>query len=64
LGHLLLLKRSNRSKNNVGKWAPPGGKTEVGESFDEALLREVAEETGLVVSILYVVGLTELELPL
>ena len=46
-GRCLLLKRSMSSKNNRGKWDLPGGKVDAGERFDEALLREVAEETGL-----------------
>ena len=43
----LLLRRSPASKNNPGKWEFPGGKMDPGESFDEALIREVREETGL-----------------
>lgn len=59
----LLLKRSQSSKGNPGKWEFPGGKTELGERFDEALLREVAEETGLTISLLHVAGATESEMP-
>ena len=40
----LLLKRSRSPKGNPGKWRFPGGKIDPGESFDEALLREVAKE--------------------
>jgi len=61
-GRFLLLKRSNCSKSNVSRWEPPGGKINVGETFDEALLREVAEETGLVISILHVAGAVEWEM--
>jgi 8-oxo-dGTP diphosphatase len=62
-GHYLLLKRSMSSKGNPGKWEPPGGKIDQGESFDVALLREVAEETGLAISIQHAVGTIESELP-
>ena len=57
----LLLKRSMSSKGNPGKWEFPGGKIESGESFDETLLREVFEETGLSISIDCIAGIAESE---
>lgn len=47
-GQYLMLYR-NKKKNdiNAGKWIGVGGKLEAGESPEEALLREVKEETGL-----------------
>lgn len=47
-GQYLMLYR-NRKKNdlNGGKWIGVGGKTEPGEAPEDALLREVKEETGL-----------------
>ncbi len=42
----LLLKR-NKNKFEGEKWQAPGGKIEEGESKEEALLREVLEETSL-----------------
>ena len=62
-GRWLLLKRSMSSKANPCKWEFPGGKIDPGESFDEALLREVAEETGLTISIQGVAGTSESDLP-
>lgn len=62
-GRLLLLKRSPFCKINVGKWDLPGGKIEPGEDFDQALIREVLEETGLHISLLRLVGAVERELP-
>lgn len=61
-GRCLLLKRSMSSKGNPGKWDLPGGKIDSGENFDEALLREVSEETGISVSIHRVLGTAESEL--
>jgi 8-oxo-dGTP diphosphatase len=40
-------------------WSFPKGKLELGESFEEAALREVLEETGLVCRILRFIGHTE-----
>lgn len=36
---------------NIGKWGVPGGRLRPGESYTDALLREVKEETSLTVSI-------------
>jgi 8-oxo-dGTP diphosphatase len=52
-----------KSKGNPGKWEPPGGKTNEREKFDDALLREVNEETGLSISLQHVTGATESDLP-
>jgi 8-oxo-dGTP diphosphatase len=42
---LLLEKRKNAPSK--GKWTVPGGLVELGESMEEAVIREVKEETGL-----------------
>ncbi|MCE5323203.1 NUDIX domain-containing protein [bacterium] len=63
MGRCLLLKRSMDSKNNPGKWDFPGGKLDVGEAFDQALIREVTEETGLKVAIDKLVGSAQSESP-
>jgi 8-oxo-dGTP diphosphatase len=44
-GKLLLEKRANEPAK--GQWTIPGGVVEVGESLQEAVLRETEEETGL-----------------
>lgn len=44
-GCLLLIKRGNEPE--AGRWAPPGGAIERDETIMEAVVREVAEETGL-----------------
>lgn len=46
-GHTLLLWH-----NKVGAWLPPGGHIDKDELPEEAALREVEEETGLVVELL------------
>ena len=55
-GKYLILRRSAASKNNAGKWDFPGGKVDAGERFDEALTREVEEETGLKINLLRLAG--------
>lgn len=62
-GRCLLLKRSAASKANAGKWDLPGGKLDPGERVDEALCREVAEETGVTISVRRVVGSAQSDLP-
>lgn len=54
-GRLLLVRRGNAP--SAGLWSLPGGRVEPGESEVEAVVREVAEETGLVVEPERVVGI-------
>jgi len=62
-GQILLLRRSAQSKRFAGTWEFPGGKVDAGEAFDAALLREVAEETGLTIALDKVAGATHYEMP-
>lgn len=48
---VLLIKRALNDSWNPGKWEFPGGKVDFGEDLNEALKREIKEETGLDVSI-------------
>ena len=47
-----------RSAKHAPYWSIPGGHLEAGESFAECAIREVAEETGLVISNPQVIALT------
>ncbi|MGL6298380.1 MAG: NUDIX hydrolase [Methanobacteriaceae archaeon] len=44
---VLILKRHPKSTTNPNKWELPGGKVDAGEDFENALVREFIEETGL-----------------
>jgi len=46
-GKVLLIRRGKEPLR--GRWVVPGGTVEAGETLEEALAREVLEETGLVV---------------
>lgn len=50
-GQLLLERR-----RDTGQWNPPGGKVEIDESLEQALRKEVLEETGLMIARLSLFG--------
>jgi len=60
-GRLLLVLRANPPAQ--GTWSIPGGRVEPGEDDESAVVREVAEETGLVVSVNALVGSVERDAP-
>ena len=61
-GKIVLIKRGNEPSK--GKWTIPGGLVELGESVEEAVIREAKEETCLAVeepSLIDVVGNVDLD---
>lgn len=56
-GRILLVKRGHDPE--AGRWSVPGGRIEPGESDQEAVIREVREETGLEVEVGRLVGAVE-----
>jgi len=52
-----LLVQQARSRRQPGKWGPPGGKPDVGETLPDAAVRETTEETGLAIEITGFVGI-------
>ena len=53
-GRLLMIKRGHEP--GAGLWSIPGGRIEPGETDTEALVREMFEETGLVVEVGRLIG--------
>jgi ADP-ribose pyrophosphatase YjhB (NUDIX family) len=53
-GRVLLVRRARPP--SIGSWTLPGGKLEEGESLEEAVLRELREETGLRANVVCALG--------
>ena len=62
-GRTLLIRRASTNKHFVGQWEWPGGKVDPGEDFVTALHRELAEETGLTVTLTQFAGAASAEMP-
>ena len=60
-GRLLVIRRGQEP--SLGRWSIPGGRCLPDEDRADACVREVAEETGLVVRVLRAAGQVELDGP-
>lgn len=45
--HLLIVKRSSSSHTRAGEWEIPGGRVDSNENYEQAVMRETKEETGI-----------------
>ena len=53
---LLLTRRAETLRSHAGQWAFPGGRIDAGETPEQAALRELAEEVGVVLDAASVLG--------
>lgn len=53
---LLLTRRADHLRSHAGQWALPGGRIDAGETPEQAALRELQEEVGLVLDASAVLG--------
>ena len=53
---LLLTRRASTMRQHAGQWALPGGRMDDGETPEQAALRELAEEVGLTLGPLDILG--------
>ena len=56
-GRLLLVQRKNEP--GLGSWSVPGGRVEPGETVQEAVVRELGEETGVEGVVMGLIGIAE-----
>lgn len=62
-GKLFITKRGKKAKNERGKWEIPGGGVEFGETFEQAIKREIMEEHGIEIEILELLGICDHIIP-
>ncbi|MBM3157487.1 MAG: NUDIX domain-containing protein [Chloroflexi bacterium] len=63
MNRCLLLRRSAKRKGTWTKWEFPGGKVHSRNNFERAILREVADATGLTISLKFVLSASEEKSP-
>jgi 8-oxo-dGTP pyrophosphatase MutT (NUDIX family) len=56
---LLLTRRASKMRKHAGQFALPGGKVDVGESLEQAALRELQEELGIAVDSKDILGVLD-----
>lgn len=54
----LLLRRAHHRDYGAGEWESVTGRVDQGESFEQAVYREVQEEVGLTIKIDFIIGTT------
>lgn len=62
-GKLFITQRGAKAKNEKGKWEIPGGSVEFGETFEQAIKREIKEELGIEIIVLELLGVCDHIIP-
>src|SRR3989344_6034961 len=62
-GKIFITKRGKEAKNERDKWEIPGGSVEFGETFEQAIKREIKEENGIEIEIIELLGLCDHIIP-
>lgn len=55
--HVLMIRRGREPR--IGQWSIPGGKQELGETWQETAVREVREETGVEIDVIGIVDVVD-----
>ena|SRR5258708_6020661 len=58
-GKLFITLRGKKAKNERGKWEIPGGSVEFGETFEQAIKREIKEEYGVAIEVGELIGVCD-----
>ena len=58
-GKIFLARRGPKARNEKGTWEIPGGSVEFGETFEQALKREIKEELGIEIELGELLGVCD-----
>ncbi len=61
---LLIIRKSTKDSNNPNKWEIPGGRKQKNETLDEQIIREVKEETSLIIKPKDIFDMWQFSIPL
>jgi len=62
-GRLFLTLRGSAAKNERGKWEIPGGAVEFGETFEQAIKREIKEELDIEIEVVELLDICDHIIP-
>lgn len=62
-GKLFIAKRGKKARNERDKWEIPGGSVEFGETFEQAIKREIKEELDIEIEVLELLGICDHIIP-